>query len=176
MASNPKKTSSRKSSVKKTQPSKRPVEIGPRPWHHRTDCFICRKQEGTEAPPTGGYVVVGKYFLVEHAPLKMSHAGTVIIESRRHLLDFADMTPAELAEFGSIMKRLVPAIKSATGAHRIYFLSVNEHVPHFHLWLVPKKKHTALEGIAFLARRPVPATKSKAEAMSRKIRTLFDRS
>jgi hypothetical protein len=28
----------------------------------------------------------------------------VILEARRHLLDFADMTPAELAEVGSILK------------------------------------------------------------------------
>ena len=159
-----------------TQSHKGPAEIGPRPWRHRSDCFICRKQEGMETPPTGGYIVEGKYFLVEHAPVKMSHVGTVIIQARRHLLDFGEMTSAESVEFGSIMRRLVPAVKAVTGAHRIYFLSVKEHAPHFHLWLVPKKKNTTLEGVPFLARRPVPATKSGAEAMSRKIRKQFDRS
>jgi diadenosine tetraphosphate (Ap4A) HIT family hydrolase len=129
-----------------------------------------------ETPPTGGYIVEGKYFLVEHAPLKMSHVGTVIIQARRHLLDFGEMSSAESTEFGSIMRRLVPAVKAVTGAHRVYFLSVNEHAPHFHLWLVSKKKNTTLEGVPFLARRPVPATKSGAEAMSRKIRKQFDRS
>jgi diadenosine tetraphosphate (Ap4A) HIT family hydrolase len=95
----------------------------------------------------------------------MSHVGTVILEARRHLLDFGEMTSAESAEFGSIMRRLVQAVKAVTGAHRVYFPSVNEHAPHFHLWLVPKKKNTTLEGIPFLARRPVPATKNGAEAM-----------
>jgi hypothetical protein len=37
----------------KTQSHKGPAEIGPRPWHHRSDCFICRKQEGMETLPTG---------------------------------------------------------------------------------------------------------------------------
>jgi hypothetical protein len=81
----------------KTQSHKGPAEIGLGPWHHRSDCFICRKQEGMETPPAGGYIFEGKYFLVEHAPLKMSHVGTVIIPARRHLLDFGEMTPAESA-------------------------------------------------------------------------------
>src|ERR1700728_2004149 len=160
----------------KAQSHKEPAEIGSRPWHHRSDCFVCRKQEGIEPPPSGGYIVEGRYFLVEHAPLKMSHVGTAIIQARRHLLDFGEMTSAESTEFGSIMRRLVPAVQVATGAPRVYFLAVNEHAPHFHLWLVPRKKNTTLEGVPFLARRPVPATKSGAEAMSRKIRKQFDRS
>ena len=160
----------------KTQSHEGPAEIGPRPWRHRSDCFICRKQEGMETPPTGSYIVEGKYFLVEHAPLRMSHVGTVIIQARRHLLDFGEMTSAESAELCSILKRLVPALKIATGAHRIYFLSVNEHAPHFHLWLVPKKKNTTLEPLPFLSLRHVPATKSGAAAASHKMRGPFDRS
>ena len=148
----------------KAQSHREPQEIGSRPWHHRSDCYVCRKQEGIEPPPSGGYIVEGKYFLVEHAPLKMSHVGTVIIQSRRHLLDFGEMTSAESVEFGSIMRRPVPAVKAVTGAHRIYFLSVNEHAPNFHLWLVPKKKNTPLEPLPFLSRRPVTATKSGAAA------------
>jgi diadenosine tetraphosphate (Ap4A) HIT family hydrolase len=160
---------------KKAQSHKESPEIGPRPWHHRSDCFVCRKQEGLEAPPSGGYIVEGKYFLVEHAPLKMSHVGTVIIESRRHLLDFGEMTSAESTEFGSIMRRLVPAVKTVTGTDRIYYLSVNEHAPHFHLCLVPKLKNTKLEPLPFLSRRAVSATKSGAAAISRKIRKQYDR-
>jgi diadenosine tetraphosphate (Ap4A) HIT family hydrolase len=160
----------------KAQSHKELQEIGSRPWHHRSDCYVCRKQEGIEAPPSGGYVVEGKYFLVEHAPLKMSHVGTVIIQSRRHLLDFGEMTSAESTEFGSIMRGLVPAVKAVTGAPRVYYLSVNEQAPHFHLWLGPKKKNTKLEPLPFLSRRPVPATKRGAEAISRKIRNQFDRS
>jgi diadenosine tetraphosphate (Ap4A) HIT family hydrolase len=161
---------------KKAQPYREPAEIGSRPWHHRSDCYVCRKQDGIESPPSGGYIVEGKYFLVEHAPLKMSHVGTVIIQSRRHLLDFGEMTSAEGTEFGSIMRGLVPAVKAVTGADRIYYLSVNEHAPHFHLWLVPKKKNTKLGPLAFLSRRPVPASKSGAEAIARKIRKRIDRS
>src|ERR1700733_1008857 len=99
-----------------------PVEIGPPPYYHRSDCNICRKQDGLktgsvllDVPRPGGYIVEGANFLVEHAPVQESSAGTVIVESRRHLLDFGEMTPAELAEIGSVLNRLVPAIKTATG-------------------------------------------------------------
>jgi hypothetical protein len=51
-----------------------------------------------------------------------------------------------------------------------------ERVPHFHLWLVPKKKHTALKGVAFLARHADPASSSAAEAFVKKVRRRLERS
>ena len=66
-----------------------PAEIGPPPYFHRSDCNICLKQDGQktgsgllDAPIPGGYVVEGEHFLVEHAPLQSSGAGTVIVEAR----------------------------------------------------------------------------------------------
>ena len=122
------------------------AEIGPPPYYHRSDCHICRKQDGLKTGSVlldsgrpGGYIVEGEHFLAEHAPVQESSAGTVILEARRHLLDFGEMTPAELADFGSIVHRLVPAIKVATGVQRVYYLAVMERAPLFHLWLVPKK-------------------------------------
>ena len=64
------------------------------------------------------------------------------------------MTPAELAELGPILNRLVPAIKAATGVQRVYFLALMERAPHFHLWLVPKNNEGELRGVAYLAQQP----------------------
>jgi diadenosine tetraphosphate (Ap4A) HIT family hydrolase len=104
-------------------PSEGLVDIGPPPYYHRSDCNICRKQDDLktgskllDVPRPGGYIVEGEHFVAEHAPLQESSAGTVIFEARRHLLDFGDMTPAELAEFGSVIHRLIPAIKAGTGS------------------------------------------------------------
>ncbi len=161
-----------------------PVEIGPPPYYHRSDCNICRKLDGLktgsellDVPRPGGYIVEGEHFVAEHAPLQESSAGTVILEARRHVLDWGEMTPAELAEFGSVAHRLVPAIKAATGVQRVYLLAVMERAPHFHLWLVPKKDEGELRGAAYLAQQP-PLTSSfgDAEAMSRKIREQFEQS
>ena len=160
------------------------VEIGPPPYFHRSDCNICRQQDGLktgsellDTPAAGGYIVQEKQFLVEHAPLQSSSAGTVVVEARRHLLDFGEMTPTEIAEFGSLLHRLVPAVKAATGVERVYFLALMERVAHFHLWLVPKKNEGDLLGVDYLAQQPpLTASHSDAEAMSRKIRAEFVRS
>src|SRR6202050_5537151 len=165
-------------------PSGRPVEIGPPPYYHRSDCNICRKQDGLktgsallDVPRPGGYIFEDEHFVAEHAPLQESRAGTVILEARRHLLDFGEMTPAELAEVGSILNRLVPAIKAATAVKRVYFLAVMERAPHFHLWLVPKTNEGELRGVAYLAQQPPLTTSfSEAEAMSDKIRQQFEQS
>ena len=110
-----------------TTSSEGPAEIGPPPYHHRSDCKICRHQDGLKrgqsayAPLAGGRIVEGEHFLVEHAPLNSSSAGTVIVEAKRHLLDFGEMTPAESSELGALLHRLVPAVKAATGVERVDF-------------------------------------------------------
>jgi diadenosine tetraphosphate (Ap4A) HIT family hydrolase len=160
------------------------ADIGPPPYYHRPDCNICRKQDGLktgsellDAPIPGGYIVESEHFLVEHAPLQESSAGTVIVEARRHLLDFGDMTPTESAELGPLLHRLIPAIKASTGVERVYYLAVMERAAHFHLWLVPKKNVGELRGAAYLAQQPpLTASYSEAEAMSGKIRAEFESS
>jgi diadenosine tetraphosphate (Ap4A) HIT family hydrolase len=158
--------------------SEGPVEIGPPPYYHRSDCHICQKQDGLktgsallDVPRPGGYIVEGEHFVAEHAPLQESSAGTVIVEARRHLLDFGEMTPTESAELGAVLHRLVPAIKAVTGVQRVYYLAVMERAPHFHLWLVPRKDEGDLRGVAYLAQQPpLTTTYSDAEATSNKIR------
>src|SRR6202050_3347020 len=101
------------------------AEIGPPPYYHRSDCNICRKQDGLktgsellDVPIPGGYVVEDEHFLVEHAPLQESSAGTLIVEARRHLLDFGEMTPTESAEVGSVLHRVFSRGKGANAHER----------------------------------------------------------
>jgi diadenosine tetraphosphate (Ap4A) HIT family hydrolase len=170
-------------SAGKEHPSEGPAEIGPPPYYHRSDCNICRKQDDLktgsallDVPRPGGYIVEREHFLAEHAPLQESSAGTVILEARRHLLDFGDMTPAELSEVGLILNKLIPAIKAANDVQRVYYLAVMERAPHFHLWLVPKKDEGELRGAAYLTQQPPLTTSySEAEAMADKIREQFNR-
>jgi diadenosine tetraphosphate (Ap4A) HIT family hydrolase len=163
----------------KAQSPRRRTDAGSPLPYHRSDCFIFRRQDGQgheESRPLGGYIVEGKHFLAERAPLKSSHVGTVIVEARRHLLDFGEMTSEESVELGGILKRLVPAVKFATGAERVYVLALMERAPHFHLWLVPKKSGARLRGLAYLAKRPTPPSSRAAEATSKKIRARYERS
>ena len=87
------------------------------------------------------------------------------------------MTSTESAGVGSILRRLIPAIKAVTGVERVYYLAVMEHSPHFHLWLIPREGEGDLRGLQYLARQPpLTSSYSAAEEMSRRIRAEFDRS
>jgi diadenosine tetraphosphate (Ap4A) HIT family hydrolase len=117
----------------------------------RADCFICRKHAGQEAAPPGGYLYEDAQFLVGHAPAAMAVPGTLIVESRRHLLDFTEMTPEETASYGPLLGKLYAAIKRAVGAERVYTLITLEGAAHFHSWLVPRAPEVQARGVAYLA-------------------------
>jgi histidine triad (HIT) family protein len=105
------------------------------------DCFICRKHNGQETPPPGGYIYEDEHWMVCHAPGKLGPLGTLFIESRRHFLDYADMTDEESA-----------SLRLHTEAERIYQVTLLEGVPHFHTWLIPRRKEDTEKGMKFLAR------------------------
>lgn len=114
------------------------------------DCFICRKNEGLEAPPPGGYVYEDAHWKVGHAPTHMTGLGTLVIESARHYLDFADMTADEAATFGGLLAKLYAGLKAETEAERVYTALFMEGAPHFHAWLVPRYPGDAVRGPALL--------------------------
>ena len=116
------------------------------------DCFICRKRNGQEASPPGGYIYEDENWMVCHAPVKLGPLGTLFIESKRHFLDYAEMTDEESASLGKVMKKTYQALKSYTNAERIYQVTLIDGVPHFHSWLVPRRKDDAERGMKFLAR------------------------
>jgi diadenosine tetraphosphate (Ap4A) HIT family hydrolase len=114
------------------------------------DCFICRKHVGKEAAPPGGYIYEDEHWMVCHAPGKLGPLGTLFIESKRHFLDYAEMTDEESDSLGNGMRKIYQALKLHTGAERIYQVTLMEGVPHFHSWLVPHRKEDIAKGMKFL--------------------------
>jgi diadenosine tetraphosphate (Ap4A) HIT family hydrolase len=92
-------------------------------------CFICRKRAGLEEAPPGGYVYGDEHWRVCHAPAEMAVPGQLFVESRRHFLDFAEMTAEEAASLGPLLARLVAVGKAVTGAERIYVLTMLDGGP-----------------------------------------------
>ncbi len=125
------------------------------------DCFLCRKHAGETAQPPGGYIYEDEYWLVCHAPAEKSLLGTLIIESRRHFLDFADAEEDELVRYGPLLKNVYRALKSLIGAARVYQVVFVEGAPHFHAWLVPRASEETARGVSLLTR---DAACSQAEA------------
>jgi hypothetical protein len=68
-----------------------------------------------------------------------------------------------------------PEERHVTALHSVGRAFGLERSPHFHLWLVPKKKGGALRGVAYLAHRAAPASSSAAQSISKKIRRRFER-
>ena len=119
--------------------------------HVKPDCLICDKQRGIAHHPPGGYIYTGDFFTVCHAPVNTGPLGTLFIESRRHFLDYASMTPQELAALGPLLQRVYRALRELTDAERIYQVAMIDGVPHFHCWLVPRRSSDTVKGIKFLA-------------------------
>jgi diadenosine tetraphosphate (Ap4A) HIT family hydrolase len=116
------------------------------------NCFICRKQEGLEPAPPGGYIYEDKHWMVCHAPGKLGPLGTLFVESKRHFLDYAEMTDEESASLGVVLRKIYHVLKLLTGAERVYQVTLMEGVPHFHSWLVPHRKDDVEKGMKFLTR------------------------
>ena len=115
-------------------------------------CLICRKHNGEEATPPGGYIYEDEFWMVCHAPGKLGPLGTLFIESKRHFLDYAEMTDEESASLGRVMRKTYQALKLCTEAERIYQVTLLEGIPHFHSWLVPHRKENTKKGMKFLVR------------------------
>jgi diadenosine tetraphosphate (Ap4A) HIT family hydrolase len=103
------------------------------------ECFFCRKSAGLEGEPLGGYVIADDTWLASH-----------ILSTRRHFLDFTEMTDEEMHSLHDGTRRLFPAIKAATGASRVYFLSMMAGMPHFHAWLIPQQPDAELKAFELL--------------------------
>jgi len=115
-------------------------------------CFLCRKHAGKEPAPPGGYIYEDEHWLLCHAPGKLGPLGTLFIESRRHFLDYSEMTPEESASLGNVLKKIYSALRMHTGAERIYQVTLIEGIPHFHSWFVPRRKEDVERGMKFLTR------------------------
>jgi diadenosine tetraphosphate (Ap4A) HIT family hydrolase len=116
------------------------------------DCFLCRKHQGQEAAPPGGYIYEDEHWMVCHAPGKLGPLGTLFLESKRHFLDYTEMTDKETTSLGNAIRKIYRALRMHADAERIYQVTLVEGVPHFHSWFVPRGKDVAERSMKFLAR------------------------
>lgn len=102
--------------------------------------------------PPGGYIYKDEHWMVCHAQPHMGPLGTLFVESKRHFLDYAEMTDEESVSLGHVMRKIYQALRRHTGAERIYQVTLLEGIPHFHTWLVPHRKDDREKGMKFLTR------------------------
>lgn len=115
-------------------------------------CLICSKHEGLQALPPGGYIYEDGCWMVCHAPVNLGPLGTLFLESRRHFLNYAEMTAEEAESLGGVLKKIHAALNLHLGPERIYQLATMEGMPHFHCWILPRGRDVPERGLKFLAR------------------------
>jgi diadenosine tetraphosphate (Ap4A) HIT family hydrolase len=113
-------------------------------------CFICDKHLGYSNQPPGGYIYEDEQWKVCHFPAQQSILGRIVLESRRHFLDFSEMTEEEAGSYGVVIKNLYSALKQVTGAERVYSLITIDGVPHFHAHFIPRGSDSPTKGMDFL--------------------------
>lgn len=114
-------------------------------------CLICRKHAGAAIAPPGGYLYQDENWMVCHFFADRSIPGQLVIESKRHVLDFGEMTDQEVQGYGLLLKRLYSAVKQVTGAERVYSVVMLEGIPHFHAHLIPRLPDSPLKGMKLLS-------------------------
>lgn len=113
-------------------------------------CFICDKHAGTTHQPPGGYIYEDEHWMVCHFVARNAVLGQLVVESKRHFLDFSDMTDDEARSYGVLVKRLYAVLKQVTGAERVYSLILLEGVSHFHAHFIPRRSDSPTRGIQLL--------------------------
>jgi len=114
-------------------------------------CFICNKHSGTTNQPPGGYIYEDDHWMICHFPAEQSVLGQLVIESKRHFLDFSEMTDEEANSYGYVVKKIYTILKQITDAERIYSMVTIDGVPHFHTHFIPRMSHSVTKGMAYIA-------------------------
>ncbi len=106
-----------------------------------TSCFLCRKHKGEIETP-GGALFEDDLVYVGHGKLSdetgRGYPGLLFVEPKRHVDGLAELTDAEAQRIGLVAKRAARALERAAGAVRVYIAVAGHHVPHFHMWVVPR--------------------------------------
>jgi pimeloyl-ACP methyl ester carboxylesterase/diadenosine tetraphosphate (Ap4A) HIT family hydrolase len=106
-----------------------------------TDCYVCQKHHGEVAVP-GGAIYEDDLIYIGHAAVPdgetTAYLGALLIEPKRHIPGLASLTNAEAQRIGLYVAHLSRALQNGEGAEHVYQFVMGHHVPHLHVWLVPR--------------------------------------
>lgn len=120
------------------------------------DCLSCqllRKRDRGEAP-TWDSIYRSDYWDVVHA-YNTSYLGWLVLIARRHIEALDELTFAESADLGALLREVSQALKSHIGCQKTYvmqFAESDQH-PHVHFHIVPRLPDQAPDDIAYRVMR-----------------------
>lgn len=112
-----------------------------------SDCFVCQKHRslfqyaGEPLLERGG-------LLLTHFPKVESESttpGRLLIEPRRHVTDFCEMSDEEASALGFLIREGSRVVREILRAEHVYLFRINDKVAHLHFHLVPRYSGTPRE-------------------------------
>ncbi|MCB8923811.1 MAG: HIT domain-containing protein [Ardenticatenaceae bacterium] len=111
-------------------------------------CFICQKHRGDTAVP-GGAIYEDDLIFISHAGIDTgqttAYLGALLIEPKRHIPSLASLTNAEARRIGLYVAHLSRALQKGENVEHVYQFVTGHHVPHLHVWVVPRYPNTPPE-------------------------------
>jgi diadenosine tetraphosphate (Ap4A) HIT family hydrolase len=102
-------------------------------------CSICEQVAGRITAP-GGPIHDDGLWLVSHHTGPHTDPGELIVQVRRHCESLGDLTGAEAAALGPVLRAAVGAIERVVRPERTYAASYGERVRHVHFFLLPRTR------------------------------------
>lgn len=100
-------------------------------------CSACAEVAGEVRAP-GGVIVDDGLWYVSHHTGPFTDPGELIVKTRRHCESLAELTSAEAAALGPVLRAGVRALERVVVSERIYAVSFNERLRHVHFLLLPR--------------------------------------
>jgi diadenosine tetraphosphate (Ap4A) HIT family hydrolase len=100
-------------------------------------CSACAEIAGELSAP-GGIIFDDGLWFVSHHTGPYTDAGELIAKTRRHCESLSELTLAEAAALGPLLRACVAAITHVVVSERIYAVSFNERIRHVHFLLLPR--------------------------------------
>ena len=100
-------------------------------------CSVCAEVAGRIMAP-GGVVYQNEWWEVAHHTGPRTDPGELIVKLRRHAESLAELTPAESAALGPVLRSAVAAVERVVRPERVYVASYGERVRHLHFFLLPR--------------------------------------
>jgi diadenosine tetraphosphate (Ap4A) HIT family hydrolase len=102
-------------------------------------CGTCRANRGELQAP-GGVVYQDALWRAEHAIEPIPMVGWLVLKPLRHVESVAELTEAEAAALGPLVRRASAALTDVVGCAKVYVVCFAESAsaPHVHFHLIPR--------------------------------------
>jgi len=108
-----------------------------------SDCLSCAVERRAERPPRE-QVYLDPHWRVAHA-FGTAQPGWLVVLPRRHVLALDELTPAEAAGLGPVLRAVTAALREVTGCDKTYvaLFAEAEGFGHVHFHVIPR--HAGLD-------------------------------